>query len=200
MKIHAADVDVSKELSLQQYLAASSPKDFDSNFVLLSSDSFVLEGPNGKHHCFIAEPTGPSISAVLNVRPEFYDPLNPPVQRFPTPRNKSFLRNILCGLKFLHNNNIVHGDLQSGNLLFSLKHLTTLDRNELEQNETNSTLVPLVRVDGKVDRWAPKYLAVPEPLTKEALPLDEQVIRLADFGGGKYPSAIILFLEASQLT
>jgi serine/threonine protein kinase len=191
LKIHAADVDASKELSIQQYLAAKSPKDFDSNFVLLSLDSFVLEGPNGKHHCLVADPMGPSISAVLNAPPEFYDPLNPPTQRFPTPRNKSFLRNILCGLKFLHNNNVVHGDLQSGNVLFSLKHLTALDPSKLEQNETNSTLDPLVRVDRNVDRWAPKYLAVPEPLTKEALPLDEQVIKLADFGGGKYPWIVL---------
>lgn len=149
-------MDVSNELSIQQHLTANSLRDSDSNFVLLLSDSFVLEDPNGKHHCFVTEPMGPSISSVLNAPPEFYDPLNPPSQQFPTLRNKSFLRNVLTGLKFLHNNHIVHGDLQPGNLLFSLKDLTALNPSELEQNETNSKLDPLLRIDGKVDRWAPK--------------------------------------------
>jgi hypothetical protein len=48
----------------------------------------------------------------------------------------------------------------------------------------NSKLDPLLRIDGSVDRWAPKYLVVPSPLNEVALP---QVVRLADFGGGRPP-------------
>ena len=182
---------MSNELSIQQHLVANSPRDSDSHFALLLLDFFVIAGPNGKHHCFVTKPMGPSISAVLKAPPEFYDPLNPPSQRFPTRWNKSFLRNVLTGLKFLHNNNIVHGDLQSGNLLFSLRDIFTLNPRELEQNEMNSKHDPLLRIDGLVDRWAPKYLAVPRPLNEVVLPQDEQVVRLADFGGGRPPFDII---------
>ncbi len=66
LEIHAAVVDGSNELSIQRHLMANSPKDPDSKFVLLPSDSFVLQGPNGKHLCFVTERMGPSISAVLN--------------------------------------------------------------------------------------------------------------------------------------
>lgn len=179
-------MDVSKELSIQQHLSANS-KDSGSNIVLLLLDSFILEGPNGKHHCFVTEPMGPSVSAVLHASLEFYDPVNPSSHRFPTLRTKNFLRDILTGLGFIHGNHIVHGDLQSGNLLFSLEELTALNPQELEQNETNSKLDPLLRIDGKVDRWAPKYLAVPRPLVEEAVPQDEQIVKVADFGGGRPP-------------
>lgn len=133
---------------------------------------------------------GPSISAVLTAPHKYYDLENPPTWCFPTARNKAFLRNVLCGLEFLHSNNIVHGDLQSGNLLFSLQDLTAVDPEKLEQNEKNSQLDPVKRLDGKVDKWAPKYLAAAKPLTEEALPQDQQVVKLADFGGGKSPSNI----------
>ncbi|KAI3329013.1 serine/threonine-protein kinase SRPK3 [Xylariaceae sp. AK1471] len=195
LKIHAANVNISNELSIQLHLIANSSHNPYSNFVLLLSDSFMLRGPNGEHPCFVTKPMGPSISAVLHAPHEFYDPLNPPTHRFPTPRNKSFLRNILSGLSFLHSNSIIHGDLQLGNMLFALQNLTGIDPDRLEQNETNSKLDPLSRVDGKVDRWAPRYLAVPAPLKEEALPQEQQIVRLADFGGAfwidKPPESIV---------
>lgn len=191
LKIHAANVDVSKELSIQQHLSANS-NDSGSNFVLLLLDSFVLEGPNGKHHCFVTKAMGPSVSAVLQAPFEFYEPDNPPSHRFPTLRSRNFLRDTLTGLAFIHGNNIVHGDLQAGNLLFSLSDINTLNPQELEQNEANSNLEPLLRIDGKVDRWAPKYLVVPEPLVEEAMPQNEQTVTVADFGGGK-PSYHIVY-------
>ncbi|KAI8948600.1 serine/threonine-protein kinase SRPK3 [Xylaria longipes] len=201
LKIHAANVDVSNELSIHQHLVNNASQDSNSKFVLLLSDAFTLSGPNGKHHCFVTDPMGPSVSAVLNAPHEYYDPLSPPTHRFPTPRNKAILRNILSGLDFLHSNGIAHGDLQSGNLLFSLQGLTGIDPDKLRQNEANSQLDPVTRVDGKVDQWAPRYLAVPEPLTQDVLPdeqqilYDQQIVKLADFGGAfwisKPPKSIV---------
>ena len=179
-------MDAANELSIQRHLAANSSNDADAEFVLLLSDTFTLESPNGKHTCFVTEPMGPSISTVLNATPEFYDPLNPPTRRFPTVQSKRFLKNVLSGLKYLHSNRVVHGDVQSGNMLFSLGNLTTRNLGELELSETAPTIEPLLRVDGKIDRWAPKYLIVPEPLSNAALPDDEQVVKLADFGGGRF--------------
>jgi non-specific serine/threonine protein kinase len=183
LKIHAARVDVTNELSIQQHLTASSPKDVNSNFVLLLTDSFILEGPNGKHSCFVTEPTGPSVADVLNAPHDFYDPLDPPTNRFSTPRNKRVLTQVLSGLKFLHDNDIVHGDLQPGNLLFSLRDIARLGPDELQQNESTAQLDHLIRTDGKADRWSPRYLIVPEPFIEGDLQ-DQEVVKLADFGGG----------------
>ncbi|KAI1742773.1 serine/threonine-protein kinase SRPK3 [Xylaria scruposa] len=201
LKIHAANVDISNELKIHQHLADSASQDSNSEFVLLMSDTFTIYGPNGKHHCFVTNPMGPSVSAVLNAPHEYYDPLNPPTHRFPTPQNKTVLRNILSGLDFLHRNGIVHGDLQCGNLLFSFQSLTGIDSIKLQQNEENSQLDPVMRVDGKMDLWAPRYLAVPEPLAQGAVPYEQQipnsrqVIKLADLGGAfwisKPPASIV---------
>ncbi|KAI0864830.1 serine/threonine-protein kinase SRPK3 [Xylaria cubensis] len=201
LKVHAADVDVSNELRIHQHLTDNASQDFNSEFVLLLSDAFIIYGPNGKHHCFVTDPMGPSVSAVLNAPHENYDPLDPPTHRFPTPKNKTVLRNILSGLDFLHSNGIVHGDLQSGNLLFSFQSLTGIDPDKLQQNKENSQLDPVTRVDGKVDLWAPRYLAVPEPLTQESVPAEQQIpnsrqiIKLADLGGafwiGKPPESVV---------
>lgn len=192
LKIYAANVDASMELSIQQQLRAKSERDPDSTFVLLLSDSFTVQGPNGKHLCLVAKPMGPSISAFLNAPFEEYDPLNPPTRRFSTLRKKRILKGILSGLQFLHGNNVVHGDLQLGNVLLPPKDLTTVQPSELEQNQSNAQLDPLVRKDGKVDRWSPKYLVVPEPLEAAESAQDEEVIKLIDFGGGKSPIAVIL--------
>jgi hypothetical protein len=88
LKIHIASNDVESELALQKNLVKSSIGDPDSNFVVLASDSFSLKGPNGKHHCFVMELMGPSISAVLGAPHKEYDALNPPSHRFPTQQNK----------------------------------------------------------------------------------------------------------------
>lgn len=121
---------------------------------------------------------GPNITAVLTKTPEIYDILNPPSLRFPTPQTRRILRNILNGLRFLHKNNIVHGDLQPGNFLFSLQHKTMRPSNEKQEFH------PLERFDGKVDKWAPKYLVIPQPLAEEDVPSDQQEVKVADFGSG----------------
>lgn len=181
-------MDVSNELAIQKHLLTSSSQDPGSNFVHLLLDTFVLESSNGTHACFVSEPMGPSVSGYLTAPFKYYDPLKPQTRRFPVARTKKFLKNVLSALHLLHGNNIVYRDLHPGNLLFSLGDLNATDPSKLEQNERNSHIDPVTRVDGKVDRWAPRYLVAPKPLSKQALPQNQQVIKLADLGGGMFPS------------
>ncbi|KAI1420936.1 serine/threonine-protein kinase SRPK3 [Xylaria sp. FL1777] len=97
LKIYAATIDVTNELSIQQRLAAITPKGLSSKSLLLLSDSSILEGPNEKHPCFVTKPTGPSI-----------------------------LGSLPSGLKFLHDKNVAHGNLQSRNLPFPLRDISRL--------------------------------------------------------------------------
>ncbi|KAI0431618.1 serine/threonine-protein kinase SRPK3 [Xylaria sp. FL1042] len=129
LKIYAANMDVMNESSIQQYLATNSLNDVNPNFILLLSDLFILEGPNGKHPCFVTEPMGPSISNVPNAPHEYYDPLNPPTHRFSTSRNKCILRNVLLGLKLHHQNDILdYVERVDGKVdRWSPKHLLVLE-------------------------------------------------------------------------
>lgn len=69
-------------------------------------------------------------------------------------------------------------------MLFAIQDLASLDVNQLRQNEANSRIEALERVDGKVDKWAPQYLAVSQPLTEYVLSGSNQVVKLIDMGGG----------------
>jgi serine/threonine protein kinase len=199
LKIYAASVDASNELSILRHLRATSQGDSNSKFALLPIDYFELQGPNGHHFCFVTEPMGPSITTVLNAPFDDFDPINPPTRRFSTTRNKRILKRILCGLKFLHGNNIVHGDLQLGNVLFPPKDLTICSPSELEQKKDTSQLDLLESKDGEIDSWSPKYLVVPEPLENSDVPQGQaDDVKLIDLGGNMSHAATILY--ALQLT
>ena len=87
--------------------------------------------------------------------------------RYPFWMAKRILRQALQGLEFLHRNGIAQGDFQPGNMLFTLQDLNLISDDKLQQDENyefGSISPPVERLDGKVDKWAPKYLAVPQPL------------------------------------
>lgn len=172
--------------SIQNILLREAPKYDDSQFTVQLLDSFIHEGPNGKHLCSVLELMGPSVSSVLDAPVKIYDIRNLPRARFSMHQTKAILRDVLRGLRFLHANGVVHGDLQARNMLFSLRDLRAFSREQLQQDECNSGVVPLHRLDGKADKWAPRYLAVAKPLSEYSLPKEEQVVKITDMGCGAY--------------
>jgi serine/threonine protein kinase len=114
--------------------------------------------------------------------------------RYPIWMARSILRQALLGIDFLHRIGIVHGDLQPGNLLFAATDIQSVEESRLSQEDVDpSSLVPLERLDGKVDLWAPPYLALNQPIA-EFVELDfvEQdpnfVLKISDMGGGLFYS------------
>jgi non-specific serine/threonine protein kinase len=100
---------------------------------------------------------------------------------------KRILKHALSGLAFLHENGVVHGDFQPGNLLFSIRgDLNSVDEGKLGQNKANITK-PIERLDGKVDKWAPKYLIISESLHEYADLTPDLEIKISDLGAGKNP-------------
>lgn len=75
------------------------------------------------------------------------------VERHPKWMAQKILTHALHGLAFLHRNDIVHSDVQPGNLLFSVSNIDSVEEEELRQDEA-TTAFPVQRVDGKTDRWA----------------------------------------------
>ncbi|CRK18818.1 hypothetical protein BN1723_011705, partial [Verticillium longisporum] len=111
-------------------------------------------------------------------------------RRFSTQKTKAILRDVLRGLHFLHSNDIVHGDLQSGNMLFSVRDLNSINVDEVRQDINSSRIENLKRKDGKIDKWAPKYLTVAMPLNDYVLPDEEQHIKMIDLESGNADEAL----------
>jgi non-specific serine/threonine protein kinase len=108
--------------------------------------------------------------------------------RYPPQIAKRILKQSLQGLAFLHKNGIAHGDFQPGNILFVVNSIDPYDEATLRQKEnaeTYSISPPVERLDGKQDKWAPRYLCLAQPLAPYArFPKNFQV-KLSDMGGGK---------------
>ncbi|KUJ07409.1 kinase-like protein [Mollisia scopiformis] len=126
-------------------------------------DSFDHHGPNGTHLCLVFEVMGPTPNSVMRLSPECQIG-EPWERRLPKQWAKRILQDILLGLHFLDANGIVHGDLHLGNILFTIT-LSDIESDlpkTLQQRPNQA--VPLRRLDGKIDPWAPKYLLEPNSL------------------------------------
>ncbi|KAH6632835.1 kinase-like domain-containing protein [Chaetomium tenue] len=170
-------------------------------------DSFDVRGPNGRHACLVMDPMGPHISTLLN-RPEFkdqtfdpLDPLDPLVRqpRFPKALTHRILRDILLGLRTLHQHGIVHSDLHPGNVLATIPPLgeplghdpSVLQKLQQLPSEGHT----LVRRDGKIDLWAPSYLLEAAPLEDLVTFELDPVVKLADLGASfleRHPPASVV--------
>ncbi|KAG7124848.1 hypothetical protein HYQ45_013555 [Verticillium longisporum] len=65
-------------------------------------------------------------------------------------------------------------------MLFSVRDLNSINVDEVRQDINSSRIENLKRKDGKIDKWAPKYLTVAMPLNDYVLPDEEQHIKMID--------------------
>lgn len=127
------------------------------------------------------EPMGATAASLVESLPENYPKHPDLVERYPKWVAQKLLAHTLRGLAFLHRNGVVHGDVQPGNLLFSIDNIENVQENELKQDKA-STEVPVERIDGKMDRWAPKKLYLNQSLHGR-VKLDSQLlVKLSDLG------------------
>lgn len=95
---------------------------------------------------------------------------------------KEIIRQTLLALDFLHENGIVHADVQPGNLLFTIAGLDSVAEDAIG-HETED-LRPVRRLDDKPDLWAPRYLVMDRALLDYAILTPKPVVKLADMNGG----------------
>lgn len=151
-------------------------------------DDFEHRGPNGTHVCLVFEVMGPSAASMMDLLPENQPKRYGRRNRYPLWMARSMLRQALLGLDYLHQNEIVHGDFQPGNLLFSVKGLDAADEARLLQGTgPGAVSEPVRRRDGKSDLWAPRYLALDQPLTEWIDIGPDFTIKISDLGGGELP-------------
>ena len=147
-------------------------------------DAFTIIGPNGKHDGLVLEVMGPNLSELLHKRPEFQVG-EPWERRFTTAFAKRALLDTLKALDFLHQRDVVHGDLHFGNILTCIGQLKVSPETESKLQQSVSEGHPLVRKDGKRDLWAPSHLLEPRPLHEYFSDELQPLVKLADLGGGK---------------
>lgn len=134
--IVSKDSHKTSELSILQKITslATTSSHPGRHHITILLDHFFHLGPNGRHLCLIFEIMGPSSASMVreldcNQTPErkYESP-----KKYALPMVKRLLRHTLLGLGFLHENGIVHGDLNPGNLLFSVA-LRNAGEEELRQ-------------------------------------------------------------------
>ena len=134
---------------------------------------------------------GPSVNDMVEELPQF-KPLTAQMNvRYPPWMAKSILKQSLDALAFLHDNGIAHGDFKPANMLFALDNINSKPEDALlqkEDEEADSISPPVERLDGKQDKWAPRYLCVAQPLTPFTNYTEGFKIKLSDMGGGLYMS------------
>ncbi|KAI3328882.1 serine protein kinase [Xylariaceae sp. AK1471] len=150
---------------------------------------FDHRGPNGVHKCLIFEPMGPSVNSMVEELPQFKPRTMEMQVRYPPWMAKSILKQSLQALAFLHENGIAHGDFQPGNMLFALSDIDSKPEDELRQKEdVQAGLIspPVQRLDGKQDKWAPRYLCIAQPLVCPTDYAKGFKIKLSDMGGAYF--------------
>lgn len=191
LKILTADASLSDNESKILSRLSKMVKDHPGKIHVISLlDTFKHQGPNGERECLVFEVMGPSAASMLECLPSDLLSSTAPKTRYPTWMAKSILRQTLLAIDFLHQADIVHDDLQPGNLLFPVKNITQIDESLLiQQCDAKSVPEPVRRLDGKVDQWAPRYLALNQPLDKLVYLEKDFAIKISDMGGG-FPTLI----------
>jgi len=170
-----------KELCILDHLSKLAPEDPNAQHVTVLLDTFQHQGPNGKHECLVFELMGATAASLVEELPENKPMMWGKPQRYPKWMAKKILLDALRGLAFLHKNGVVHGDVQPGNLLFSIEDISSAKEDDLKQDEA-STAIPLHRVDGKADRWAPTNLYLKQSLHDHVKLGPELLVKLSDLG------------------
>lgn len=150
---------------------------------------FEHHGPNGIHKCLVFEPMGPSVNSMVEELPQFKPRKQGMKVRYPPQMAKSILKQSLQALAFLHENGIAHGDFQPGNMLFALHDIRSKPEDLLRQDDSAEakTISPQVaRLDGKQDKWAPRYLCIAQPMAPFTPYTEGFKIKLSDMGGAYF--------------
>ncbi|TGJ82339.1 hypothetical protein E0Z10_g6416 [Xylaria hypoxylon] len=189
LKIIIADFPQSTdELRILHHISQVAPAEAP-RYVTQLLDSFDHPGPNGLHKCLVFEPMGPTVNIMVEELPQFKPRTIYMDLRYPLEMARPILKQSLEALAFLHDNGIAHGDFQPGNILFSLDNIDSKTEDSLRQEESeedHSISPPVRRLDGKEDRWAPRYLCLGQPLTAFTSYANELKVKLSDMGGAYF--------------
>ncbi|KAK4152735.1 kinase-like domain-containing protein [Chaetomidium leptoderma] len=174
LKVTTADSTKSaRELLMHQELHKALPK---PHHLVQLLDSFVQQGPNGKHQCLVFELLGPAVDTIVT---DYYSGDPEPLEATTILR---ITRQLLQTLAALHRAGYAHGDISGANVAFTARGLSRLSVESMFEVIGAPKSENLVRCDGKA--LAP---GMPKQLVKTTgwdnwIDEDEEDIRLIDLG------------------
>ena len=150
VKIQAANVDIDncKEMAMAEYLLSKfSREELQRNHISLHIESFLLDGPNGRHLCTVSPLLGPRLEYIHD-----YYAMCPPLL-------KHLSLQVVQGMRFLHSNSVCHGDLRVQNILLQLADgVDEMPEEELLSMLGHPETTDIFAETGELDHHIPKYL------------------------------------------
>ncbi|KAJ5978391.1 hypothetical protein N7501_001733 [Penicillium viridicatum] len=161
LKILAAHIKEPKELRNLQYLRHQvNDRPILYNIVALL-DNFLIEGPNGTHHCLVLECAGPSFELIEQSidfnnyshfltagKSEFDDPADHlGMDLFPLP---FLIQGVLTTVQYMHSLGLCHGGISTSNIAWAGGNALPryASRQELDETLGSQQAVSLERHDG----------------------------------------------------
>ncbi|KIM43979.1 hypothetical protein M413DRAFT_25478 [Hebeloma cylindrosporum] len=149
-------------------------------------DDFLLQGSNGVHICVVAELLGPPILHEWGWDDRFRED----DEEFPLTHAKRICAQAAQGLAYLHRCNIVHGDLNRGNLVLQIPGVERWTHQDVEKYFGGPRIQQLKdnqrNVIQSISPNVPRYLvAPPDPDLLIGLclePIENFKIKLCDVG------------------
>ncbi|DAA74230.1 TPA_exp: Uncharacterized protein A8136_3728 [Trichophyton benhamiae CBS 112371] len=143
-------------------------------------DQFELQGPNGRHLCYVTAPARCSVAAANFCR------------LFAVETARSLATQLVLAVAYIHGQGFVHGDIHLGNVLIRLpSSLDQLSVDQLYEKFKTPLVEPVVRHDKQpLPAGVPSHATLPVWLGKRAneiLPTEAHLI-LSDFGEAFSPS------------
>ncbi|POS72633.1 CMGC protein kinase [Diaporthe helianthi] len=127
-----------------------------AEYIGIPLDSFSITGPNGEHQCIVLPVLGPCVS------PRLWLSLKDPV-----PILRKMAYQSVLAMKFLHENNLCHGDFRPSNILVKLTSLDKLSEDELLLLIGTPVKTSVRTESGKeLPTSSPRYLTIPADLSK----------------------------------
>ncbi|KAF2861390.1 kinase-like protein [Piedraia hortae CBS 480.64] len=171
IKIPVADAPSTLETSILRTLAESKTEHPGMAYLPTLLDEFELVGPNGTHNCIVTEVYGVSVG--LDLEDEHVPLLASAARR----RQREVLQAVDC----LHQHGIVHGDLYTGNVVWTLRGVDDLTEEEFLRFFCYAQIKEVKSKDGSpLPPNVPRYLVKHDYRPTQAW--NEDDIMLIDFG------------------
>ncbi|MCJ1295952.1 hypothetical protein MMC34_007517 [Xylographa carneopallida] len=194
------------EISILRTLAEAEPSHPGFKHVEQLLDTFIHEGPNGRHTCLVFEPLGQSLEHLTTDDPE----ARGEAPSLPLAVLREAARQLVLAVDFLHSHGIMHRDIQPGNVLFALDRdidafseaelnadinleMPSPDDNDEDDDDDDDSaydptfIEPSIQLVTRTDnqplpRTSPSYLVEPTPLPSHLSPTHPFRIVLIDLG------------------
>ncbi|KAI1863716.1 hypothetical protein JX265_003853 [Neoarthrinium moseri] len=175
--IAASQSDQAGDLKVIQHLrSVATLEDLEQNYIATPLEEFWLEGPNGRHLCFIMPIMGCAVSTWRSKLDDGDEATSPWI--------KAACRQITKGVRFLHEKGVCHNDLRPNNILIKLDQqaIQQLDKEEMVEILGEPDEIEVETTSGADPRpIAPEYCVAPATFLKHKNLFTDQ-IAIVDFG------------------